>query len=82
MFAGVPCYNLKALYYEIADQMPKPRTLIEAWREMRATWRQQQSAPAYVFDTPVPPIASGGHTGAGNEALESSIGDLAPKGLR
>ena len=82
MFAGVPCYNLKSLYYEIADQMPKPRTLIEAWREMRATWRQQQSDPANVFDTPVPPIASGGHSGASNEALESSIGDLAPKGLR
>ena len=82
MFAGVPCDNLKSLYYEIADQMPKPRTLIEAWREMRATWRQQQSDPANVFDTPVPPIASGGHSGASNEALESSIGDLAPKGLR
>ena len=82
MFAGVPCYNLKALYYEIAEQMPKPRTLIEAWREMRATWQRQQSDPAYFFDTPVPPIASVVHTGASNEALESSIGDLAPKGLR
>ena len=82
MFAGVPCYNLKPLYYEIVDQMPKPRTLIEAWREMRATWQRQQSDPAYFFDTPVPPIASVVHTGASNEALESSIGDLAPKGLR
>lgn len=81
MFAGVPCYNLKPLYYAIADQMPKPRTLAEAWREMRDTWHRQQSDPAYFFDTPVPPIATVSK-GRVNDALESSIGDLAPKGLR
>jgi fatty acid desaturase len=82
MFAGVPCYNLRPLYYAIADQMPKPRTLAEAWREMRETWHRQQSDPAYFFDTPVPPIANVGKVRASDEALASSIGDLAPKGLR
>lgn len=82
MFAGVPCYNLRPLYHEIADQMPKPRTLTEAWQEMRVTWQRQQSAPAYFFDTPVPPIASSRNTGSSDEALESSIGDLAPNGLQ
>lgn len=82
MFAGVPCYNLKRLYREIADQMPKPRTLSEAWNEMRQTWTRQQSDPNYYFDTPVPPIANLSKGRAADSALESSIGDLAPSGLR
>lgn len=82
MFAGVPCYNLKALYHEIADQMPEPRTLAGAWREMRDTWSRQQTDPAYCFDTPVPPIATASKGRTRDNALESSIGDLAPKGLR
>lgn len=81
MFAGVPCYNLRPLYREIADQMPKPRTLFEAWQEMRETWHKQQSDPDYFFDTPVPPIAATKGR-ARDEALESSIGDLAPQGLQ
>ncbi len=82
MFAGVPCYNLKQLYREIADQMPKPRTLGEAWNEMRQTWKSQQHDPNYTFDTPVPPIATLSKVQAADSALESSIGDLAPTGLR
>lgn len=82
MFAGIPCYNLKALYREIADQMPKPRTLGEAWQEMRQTWHRQQSDPNYYFDTPVPPIANLRKGQSADSALESSIGDLAPEGLR
>jgi fatty acid desaturase len=81
MFAGVPCYNLRPLYYAVADQMPKPRTLAEAWREMRDTWQRQQRDPSYFFDTPVPPIAAISK-GRVNDALENSIGDLAPKGLQ
>ena len=42
MYAGVPCYNLSRLYREIALDMPKPRTLAEAWREMRTIWKRQQ----------------------------------------
>ena len=33
MYAGVPCYNLKKLSQIIADDMPQPRTLLDAWRE-------------------------------------------------
>ena len=58
MFAGIPCYNLRKLAGEIADQMPEPRTLTEAWQEMRDTWHKQQTDPAYCFDTPVPPYPS------------------------
>ncbi|MFN8492915.1 MAG: fatty acid desaturase [Caldilineaceae bacterium] len=82
MFAGVPCYNLKPLYREIADQMPEPRTLAGAWREMRETWFRQQTDPAYYFDTSVPPIATTGKVRSSDEALLNSIGDLAPKGLQ
>ncbi len=52
MYAGVPCYNLKKLYKEIAKDMPEPRTLRGAWKEMRQTWHQQQIDPNYQFDTP------------------------------
>jgi fatty acid desaturase len=81
MFAGVPCYNLPKLYKEIADQMPEPRTLTEAWKEMRDTWARQQENPEYFFDTPVPPVAVTQRVRT-DDALESSIGDLAPRGLQ
>ena len=81
MFAGIPCYNLKKLYYEIADQMPEPRTLMQAWKEMRETWAKQQEDPDYYFDTPVPPVAEFRRARSRDEELESSIGDLAPRGL-
>ena len=81
MFAGIPCYNLKKLYQEIADQMPEPRTLVEAWKEMRDTWAKQQEDPDYYFDTPVPPVSESKRARLRDEDLESSIGDLAPKGL-
>ncbi|MCB9433087.1 MAG: fatty acid desaturase [Ardenticatenaceae bacterium] len=82
MFAGIPCYNLKALYHEIADQMPEPRTLLGAWREMRETWDKQQEDPDYYFDTPVPPVKQDIKKSRRADDLESSIGDLAPKGLQ
>ena len=34
MYAGVPCYNLKQLHHAVKDDMPKPRSLLGAWREM------------------------------------------------
>jgi fatty acid desaturase len=82
MFAGVPCYNLKKLHVEIAEQMPEPRTLSGAWKEMRETWQRQQQDPGYFYDTPVPPILESKKSERQSEdSLESSIGDLAPKGL-
>ena len=81
MYAGVPCYNLKKLAREIADDMPKPRTLVGTWREMRETWRRQQSDPDYQFDTPLPATAKSVRNDT-PDAVESSIGELAPEGLR
>ena len=80
MFAGVPCYNLKKLNEIVADDMPKPRTLIGAWKEMRETWRKQQEDPDYQFDTPVPPQRKTPSIDA-NDPLATSIGELAPKVL-
>jgi fatty acid desaturase len=92
MFAGVPCYNLKALHDEVAHDMPEPRTLIGAWKEMRETWFKQQVDPSYEYDTPLPATANpgGGKTvrvedgkiadTALTKTDESSIGDLAPIG--
>ena len=81
MYAGVPCYNLKRLAREIADDMPEPRTLRGAWREMWDIRRRQQTEPGYQFDTPLPPTAKTGRTETA-DAVASSIGELAPEGLR
>ena len=81
MYAGVPCYNLKKLYRVIADDIPKPRTLRSAWQEMREIWRRQQTDPNYQFDTPLPSTAGKISTETPDE-LVTSIGELAPEGLR
>lgn len=54
MFAAVPCYNLRKLHEEVAFDMPKARTLIGAWKEMRETWKRQRVDPTYQFETPLP----------------------------
>jgi fatty acid desaturase len=54
MYGAVPTYNLKKLSREIAWDMPEPRTLIGAWREMIAIARRQEQDPEYQYDTPVP----------------------------
>ena len=83
MYAGVPCYNLKAMAKEIASDMPEPKSLIGAWKEMRETWARQKTEPAYVFDRPVP---TRGDTPPEStevppdDGLIDSIGDLAPSG--
>ncbi|MFT6303638.1 MAG: fatty acid desaturase [Granulosicoccus sp.] len=83
MFAGVPCYNLKKLHQELRDDMPSPRTVTEAWQEMRETWDRQQVDSGYFFDTPLPANTSmkTRDTKSDPENHES-IGDLAPPGLR
>ena len=81
MYAGVPCYNLKELSQAIAHDMPEPRTLISAWREIREIRRQQKNNPNNQFDTPLPACANTTPTDNTDE-LASSIGELAPEGLR
>lgn len=80
MYAGIPCYNLPALAAEIKDDMPAPRSLGGAWREMLDTWERQKTDPDYAFDTPLPETAQTERRRPADSA-ESSIGDLAPKGL-
>ena len=81
MYAGVPCYNLKALAKEIESDMPTPRSLYGAWREMRATWHRQKTQPDYTFDTPVPVTEDSSRMSV-DDAIVTSIGDLAPKGSK
>ena len=91
MYVGVPCYNLKKLYEEVAWDMPEPRTLMGAWKEMREAWQRQKIEPGYEFDTPLPSTANPEFTGgdaqaAGGaeddqDALHNSLGDLAPQSL-
>ena len=47
MFANVPCYNLEVLHKAIADDMPAPRTLVGAWKEMLETHARQKREPSY-----------------------------------
>lgn len=80
MFAGVPCYRLRQLHEEVAHDMPRPRTLWGAWREMREILRRQQTDPGYQFDTPLPETA-GRVARTDQQLLDQSIGDLAPEVL-
>ena len=83
MYAGVPCYNLKALHEAVKEDMPVPRTLVGAWREMLDVWREQQINPEYQFDTPLPPTAKTERVRSRSQNQgENSIGDLAPRGLQ
>jgi len=79
MFAGVPCYNLKTLHEATANDMPEPRTLFGAWKEMRDTWKHQKIDPSYAYDTPLPTEST---PGSRSNAMMSSIGELGPKELR
>ena len=79
MYAAVPCYNLNRLADAIAADIPAPRSLGAAWREIRETWKRQRQEPAYQFTTPLP-VGSRGPR-AGGDPLASSLGNLAPKDL-
>ena len=80
MFAAVPCYNLKKLYEAVADDMPKPRTLISSWKEMLEVVKQQEADPAYEFDT-LTPLQRTRREKEQQIELEASIGDLAPTAI-
>jgi fatty acid desaturase len=80
MFAAVPCYNLRSLSKIIASDMPEPRSVIGAWREMRLTWKKQQGNPSYQYETPLPT-----RTQAASKSQDPSVselGDLSPKTLK
>ncbi|MCZ0951416.1 MAG: hypothetical protein OXJ56_02435, partial [Rhodospirillaceae bacterium] len=79
MYAGVPCYHLSKLHAAIKSDVPECRSLLGAWREMRAIWKRQQAEPGYQFDTPLPSEAGLPDDAASHQAdeLGSSIADLA-----
>jgi fatty acid desaturase len=79
MYAAVPCYNLRRLYRAVASDMPERRTLFGAWKEMRDTWKRQQTDPDYQFDTPVPEDVV--RDEADQDPLEASLGDLKPDSM-
>jgi fatty acid desaturase len=79
MYANVPCYRLKGLYQRTAADMPQPRSLFSAWKEIRQTWKRQQTDPDYAFDTPVPPASNA--VAATQGTLHQSIGELAPAAI-
>ena len=54
MFVTVPCYNLPKLNKVVAEDVPKPRTMLRAWKEMREICRKQLEHPTYEYGTPVP----------------------------
>lgn len=80
MYAGIPCYHLPALAEEIKNDMPTPRSLRGAWREMLDTWERQKTDPDYAFDTPLPATARTKRDSRAT-AAEASIGELAPDEL-
>ncbi|MFK7860349.1 MAG: fatty acid desaturase [Granulosicoccus sp.] len=82
MYAGVPCYNLKILHLIVQTDMPKPRSLCEAWVEMLETRDRQKTDSRYFFDTPLPVASTATATDIAANELEESIGELAPPGLR
>ena len=81
MYAGVPCYNLKKLHKLVADDMPQPRSLIGAWKEILEIRNKQNEDPQYQFNTPVP-VRESTKTEKYSDPLTLSIGDLAPKSLK
>ena len=80
MFAAVPCYHLAKLHRAVADDMPAPRTLVGAWREIREVWRRQEEDPGFQYDTPVP--TRPGSAAALQSPEAAAIGDIAPRELR
>ncbi len=87
MYPGVPCYNLKKLHEATKEDMPQPRTLIGAWREVHAIWRKQQEDPNYEFETPLPPTAHRAVTKTKQakavDVLESEwVNKIAPQGFQ
>ena len=90
MFAGVPCYRLKRLREEIADDLPEPRSHLGAWREMRAIGKRQRTQPGYQFDTPLPSTATPAVVSQSAvrvlpgdaDELAASIGALDPDDIR
>ena len=56
----------------VADDIPKPRTMFGAWKEMRETYQKQLEHPTHEFDTQV--SASRKDNSRREEQLEATLG--------
>ncbi len=56
MFPMVPSYNLPKLHEEIKDQLPKPQTLIEAYKEIIPAVIKKSTDPDYFIPVKIPNI--------------------------
>ena len=54
MYQWVPCYNLPRLNKVIKHDLPEARGVWAGFKEVRETWKRQQSEPEYQFDAPLP----------------------------
>ncbi len=54
MFPMVPSYNLPKLYEEIKDQLPKPQTLYEAYKEIIPAVIKKSKNPEYFIAVKIP----------------------------
>ena len=56
----------------VADDIPKPKTIFGAWKEMRETYQKQLEHPTHEFDTPV--SVSKKNNFKREEPLEAALG--------
>ena len=56
MFPMVPSYNLPKLHEEIKDQLPKPQTLFEAYKEIIPAVIKKSRNPDYFIPVKIPNI--------------------------
>ncbi len=54
MFPMVPSYNLPKLYLIIKDQLPKPQSLLEAYKEIIPAVIKKNKDPEYYIPVKVP----------------------------
>lgn len=58
MYAAVPCYNLKKLHEAIKDDLPYSPNLVEAWQEITAILKRQETEPTYQYVPELPTQAT------------------------
>lgn len=56
----------------VADDIPKPKTIFGAWKEIRETYQKQLEHPTHEFDTQV--SASRKDNSRREEQLEATLG--------
>ena len=56
----------------VADDIPKPKTIFGAWKEIRETYQKQLEHPTHEFDTQV--SASRKDSSRCEEQLEATLG--------